>query len=452
MSTHKKDKGKKAVKPSATIAISFFVIIMLGAFLFTLPFMTRDGEGLPFITALFTSTSAVCVTGLTLIDPAVTLTRYGQLLLITLIEIGGISTVTFASFFIFSFKKKVPLRSMRLAQEYTNIDEFSQVKTLVKVIVAVTVICQVIGASVLSVRLVPKYGVKGLWISAFTAISAYCNAGFDLFGMEQEFGSLVNYNGDFVVMYTVMALIVLGGLGFFVFYDLLTYRKNKKLSLHTKVVLSFTAFMIFIGFAVFFISEYNNVTMQSLTLSEKITAALFQSVTARTAGFASLDIPNMRDISKVFMMFLMFVGAGSGSTAGGIKITSFAVIVMSVVSVIKNRDETIVFGHRVDRKTVSKSLAIAVLGMFVVFCTACLIFIDNPNTDGINVLFETVSAFATVGITSGVTANVGPLGLFSLIITMFIGRLGPVCFAVALNVRGDDKSGIVRPEGRIMVG
>lgn len=452
MSINKNVKRKKANKPSVTIAVSFFVIILLGALLFTLPFMTRDGEGLPFLTALFTSTSAVCVTGLTLIDPAVTLTRYGQFLLISLIEIGGISTVTFASFFIFSFKKKAALRSMRLAQEYTNIDEFSQVKSLVKVIIGVTLTCQVLGAALLSIRLVPKYGLKGIWISAFTAISAYCNAGFDLFGMEKEFGSLVNYNGDFLIMYTIMALIVLGGLGFFVFYDLLTYRKTKRLSLHTKVVLSFTSFLIFIGFVIFFVAEYGNITMKNFTLGEKITAALFQSITARTAGFASVDAAQMRDISKVFMMFLMFVGAGSGSTAGGIKITSFAVIVMSVVSVIKNRDETIVFGYRVDRKTVSKSLAIAVLGMFVVFVTSCLIFIDNPGTDGINVFFEAISAFATVGITSGVTGSVGPLGLISLIVTMFIGRLGPICFAVALNIRGDDKSGVVRPEGRIMVG
>ncbi len=448
-----KNKRKRALRPATVIMLSFAVIIITGSLLFTLPFMTRDGEGLPFLTALFTATSSVCVTGLTLIDPMITLSKYGQILLCLLIEIGGISMVTFAGFFLFSFKKKASLRNVRLAQEYTNLDVFSEVKSLVRLIVATAFTCQALGAVLLMLRFIPRYGAKGIWISVFTAISAYCNAGFDLFGMEQEFGSLVNFNGDIYVMSVIMSLIILGGIGFFVFYDLLHYKKEKGLSLHTKVVLAFTLVLLFSGFVVFFFAEYTNgKTLGDMPLEEKMIAALFQSVTARTAGFASIDIASMRDISKIFMMFLMLVGAGSGSTAGGIKITTFAVIIMSVISVIRNRDETIIFGHRVDRKTVMKSLSIIVLAMVVVFCTSCLIFIDNPDTDGINVFFEAVSAFATVGVTAGVTSSVGTLGLLALIFTMFIGRLGPICFVIALNVRGDDKSGVIRPEGRIMVG
>ncbi len=453
MKTKIKNKRKKALKPSTVIFLSFAAVIFIGTVLFTLPFMTRDGEGLPLLTALFTATSSVCVTGLTLIDPAVTLSRYGQILLALLIEIGGISMVTFAFFFLFSLKKKASLRNVRLAQEYTNLDVFSEVKSLVKLIIATAFTCQALGALLLMLRFVPRCGVKGVWISVFTAISAYCNAGFDLFGMEQEFGSLVNFNGDIYVMGVIMCLILLGGIGFFVFYDLLHYKKSKGLSLHTRVVLIFSTVLLVSGFIVFFVSEYTNVsTLGTMPLSQKLVAALFQSVTARTAGFASVDIASMRDISKIFMMFLMLIGAGSGSTAGGIKITTFAVIAMSVISIIRNRDETIILGHRVDRKTVMKSLAIAVLAMVVVFITSCLIFIDNPDTDGINVFFEAVSAFATVGVTAGVTSSVGTLGLLALVFTMFIGRLGPICFVIALNIRGDDKSGIIRPEGRIMVG
>lgn len=448
-----KKEHRRAMEPAKIIAASFFAIIALGTFLFTLPFMTRDGEGLSFMQALFTATSGVCVTGLTLIDPAVTLSRYGQILLALLIETGGISTVTFASFFLFALKKKSSLKTVRLAQEYTNLDHFSEVKSLVRVIIVTAFLCQAVGACILCIRFVPAYGAKGIWLALFTAISAYCNAGFDIFGFQKEFGSLSSFNGDILVMGTVMALIILGGIGFFVVYDIVRYRKDKHLSLHTKVMLVFTLLLIVFGFAVFFIAEYTNeATLGSMPLKEKIIAALFQSVTSRTAGFTSVDIASMRDISKIVMMLLMFIGAGSGSTAGGIKVTTFAIIMMSVVSVVRNRDETIVFGHRVDRKSVSKSLSIAVLGLMFVFVTCCILFIDNPNTDGINVFFEALSAFGTAGITCGVTASVGILGQLALIITMFIGRLGPICFVIALNIRGGDKSGIIRPEGRIMVG
>ena len=448
-----REKESKPMKPAVVITLSFFAIILIGTFLFMLPFMTRDGKGLPFFTALFTATSGVCVTGLTLVDPVVTFTRYGQILLALLIEVGGISMVTFASFFMFTLKKKSALRSMRLAQEYTNLDELKQVKSLVKVIIATAFICQAAGAAVLSIRFVPQYGAKGLWMAVFTAISAYCNAGFDLFGMDQEFGSLINHNSDYIVMFTIMALIILGGIGFFVFYDIVNFRKTKKLSLHTRIVLVFTAALIVIGFIVFFVYEYNNeATLGKMPLNEKIVAALFQSVTSRTAGYASIDIANMNDISKIFMMFLMLIGAGSGSTAGGIKITTFAVVMISVISAVKNRDDAIIFGKRVDKKTVSKSLAIIVMALVVIFITASVLLMNAPDIGGIDAFFESVSAFATVGLSVGVTSQMGLSGLLALILTMFIGRLGPICFVVALGFNRNGKAALVRPEGRIMVG
>ena len=419
-------KNSKPLRPASIIALSFLIIIIVGAVLFTLPFMTRDGKGLSFFTGLFTATSSVCVTGLTLIDPAVTLTRWGQILLVLLIEIGGISMVTFGSFFIFTLKKRSGLRSMRLAQEYTNVDTFSQVKPLVRVIIATSVICQSIGALLLGFRFVPKYGAKGIWISIFTAVSAYCNAGFDLFGIEKEFGSLINYNGDPYVMLVIMALIVTGGIGFFVFYDIINYRKTHHLSLHTKVVLLFTAILIGVGFISIFAFEFDNeATLNPMNPGEKIIAALFQSITARTAGFASIDLASMHDVTEIIMM---------------------------IFSVIKNRDETVIMGKRVDRKIISKSLTISFLGLFCVFVTACLILIDLPNASGIDVFFEAVSAFATVGVTVGITSAVGSIGLCALIAAMFIGRIGPICVIIALNIREAKKSGEILPEGRIMVG
>lgn len=445
-------KKTRPVHPTRIIALSVLFAIVGGTLLLMLPIMTRDGKGLPFMKAAFTATSSVCVTGLTLIDPAVSLSRYGQVVLLLLIEIGGISMVTFASFFIFAFKKHSALRSMRLAQEYTNLDVFSQVKPLVRTIIATTVVCQLIGTGLLCLRFVPRFGAKGIWVSLFTAVSAYCNAGFDLFGVEKEFGSMVNYNGDFLVMGVVMAMIILGGIGFFVFYDLLTYRKTHRLSLHTKTALITALILIFVGFVCVFVLEFENPkTIEALPFSQKISASLFQSVTTRTAGFASLDIASLKDVTKIVMMLLMFIGAGSGSTGGGIKTTTFAVLVMTVLSVIRSRKDTVVLKKRVSHAVVAKSLAIAALSMLIVFLATCVLSWDIPSMNGTDLLFEAVSAFSTCGLTAGVTAKAGTVGLWALMVSMYIGRIGPMCFVVSLNSRKERDSEIV-PEGRIMVG
>lgn len=453
MRTTRDEHGKRSISPARAIMLSFFAIIVVGTLLFTLPFMTRDGRGLDLLSALFTATSSVCVTGLSVIDPATALSSYGQVLLLILIEIGGVSTVTFASFFLFTFKKKNSLRTVRLAQEYTNLDTVSQVKSLVSIIVTTTIVCQIIGAALLCVRFIPEYGVKGIWIAIFTAVSAYCNAGFDLFGINTPFSSISSYSDDPYVLSVVMMLIIIGGIGFFVFHDLLNHKKRKRFSLHTKTVLTFSAILIGVGFFCILLSEYNNpATLGGMSTVEKIYAALFQSVTARTAGFASIDITQMNDLTKVFMMVLMFIGAGTGSTGGGIKVTTFAVLAMAVLSVIRNRNDAVLFGRRIHRKFVFKALAIVSLGIFCVFFTSCVLLIRRPMSNGIDVFFEAVSAFATVGLSSGITAILDPVGLIALIVSMFIGRLGPICFIIALSARPADKSGEILPEGRIMVG
>lgn len=453
LNEEKQRKSNRPVHPTRIIALSVLAVIAAGTVLLMLPCMTRDGSGLPFMKAVFTATSSVCVTGLTLIDPAVSLSRWGQAVLLVLIEIGGISMVTFASFFIFFFKKRSALRSVRLAQEYTNLDTLSQVKPLVKTIIGCALVCQISGSALLCLRFVPRFGPKGIWISVFTAVSAYCNAGFDLFGFENEFGSLTGYNGDFFVMGVVMAMIVLGGIGFFVFYDLLTFRRNHRISLHTKTVLITTAILIAVGFACVFAFEYKNTaTLGSLSLGEKFTAALFQSVTARTAGFASLDIASLRDVTKIIMMLLMFIGAGSGSTGGGIKVTTFAVLVMSVVSVIRSRNDTIVLKKRVRHTVVAKSLAIAFLSLLVVFVVTCVLSWNIPSANGTDLFFEAVSGFSTCGLTAGITSKAGPVGLWALIFSMYVGRIGPMCFVIALNSGKDTDEAVIVPEGRIMVG
>ncbi len=448
----REEEKKRPMHPERVILLSFLGVITVGTLLFMLPVMTRKAP-LRFIEALFTATSSVCVTGLTLIDPAATLSAPGQILLMVLIEIGGISMVTFATFFIFALKKRSGFRSIRLAQEYTNLDLFSQVKPLVRTIIITAVLCQALGAGVLCLHFVPRFGLKGVWMSAFTAVSAYCNAGFDIFGANAPFASMTGFNGEPLVMGTVMALIVTGGLGFYVFYDLLTYRKNHHITLHTKTVAVFTLALILFGFCAVLGFEWTNPkTLSPMPLSQKLTAALFQSITARTAGFASVNIGSMQDVTKLFMLILMFIGAGSGSTGGGIKVTTFAVLAMTVVSVLRGHEGTVIFGRRVDHKTVAKSLSVAALGLLAVLIVSSVIVLETPGMRGIDVLFEAVSAFSTAGLSSGVTASCGTMGLLSLILAMFFGRVGPVCFIIALGNRDSAADGRVLPEGRIMVG
>ena len=297
----KRERERRPVRPfspARIIAASFLGVIFVGTVLLMLPVSSKNGEMLHPLTALFTATSATCVTGLTLVDPYTQFTFFGQAVLLTMIEIGGIGLLTLTNFFMFFLHKKLGLRTLRLAQENTNAWSLNNIRSLLHIIVVTTLVIESLGAILLSIRFVPKYGVHGVWVSIFTSVSAYCNAGFDILGNETPFGSLIHYNGDVIVLYTVMALIFLGGIGFMVFQDLLSWRRHRHLMLHTKAMLIMSAALIAVGFLIFFIVEYENPkTLGPLPLFEKINAALFQSVSARTAGFASIDLSRMYDFS-----------------------------------------------------------------------------------------------------------------------------------------------------------
>ena len=333
----KRERERRPVRPfspARVIAASFLGVILVGTVLLMLPVSSKNGEMLHPLTALFTATSATCVTGLTLVDPYTQFTFFWS---------GGAvdddrnrrHRLTDAhKFFHVSLRKKLGLRTLRLAQENTNAGSFHNIRSLLQIIVATTLLIESIGAILLSLRFVPKYGAHGVWVAIFTSVSAYCNAGFDILGNETPFGSLIHYNGDVIVLYTVMALIFLGGIGFMVFQDLFSWRRHRHLMLHTKAMLLMSAALIAGGFLVFLVVEFDNPnTLGALPLFQKLNAALFQSVSARTAGFASIDLSKMYDFSKVMMIFLMVIGAGSGSCAGGIKVTTFLVLMMTVVSV-----------------------------------------------------------------------------------------------------------------------
>lgn len=444
-----------SVPPARIIVISFAVVIIIGALLLTTPFCSRNGVATPFIDAFFTAVSATCVTGLIVYDTYTHFNVLGQTVIILLIQIGGLGLVTLTTFFNIVVGKKLGLRSMKLASESINITSVEGINKVIRMAVVFTFSIEAIGAILLSSVFVPKYGIiKGGYTAIFLAISAFCNAGFDILGHEGLFTSLTNYTDSFIVIGTISALIIVGGLGFIVWQDIINYRHTKRLLLHTKVVLIVTAILIAAGTFIYMVYEWDNpYTMGGLSVGEKIGACWFQSVTARTAGFNSIDIVATKDITKIFTILLMFIGAAPGSTGGGIKVTTFAVIIMTVVSVIRGKDDTEILKRKVDFRVVYRAIAISTLAITAIFVGVNIIAETIPqDVGGIPILFEAVSAFATVGLSAGVTGVAGITGKLVLAFLMFIGRVGPVSLAISLAISQSKTKNRVIPEGKIMVG
>ncbi len=453
----KKIKRRKSTNPARIISESFAAVIIIGALLLCLPISSKSGQFTPLLDCLFTSASATCVTGLVLYDTYTYWSAFGQGVLLMLIQIGGLGLVTFTSFFNLVIGRKLGLRGMKLASESINSTSFGDVPSLLRMIITFTLTVEAIGAVLLSLYFVPRYGMMGLAISGFLAISAFCNAGFDTLGFLGEYTSLTTFNDSYLVLFTIMMLIIVGGLGFIVWNDLLAYRKTKTLLLHTKIVLAVTAVLILMGAFCFMLFEWNNpATLQPLSLKEKIGAGFMQSVTMRTAGFNSIDLYSMKDTTKMLSIVLMFLGAAPGSTGGGVKVTTIAVIVMTAVSIVRGKDEACMLGRRLSSNVVYRSITILFFGIMVVSTTSIVLMSTCPLAEngltGIDAVFEAVSAFATVGVSSGVTAVSSETSKVALIITMFIGRVGPVSFGLSLAAQKSVSRKLIIPEGKIVVG
>ncbi|WP_262397714.1 TrkH family potassium uptake protein [Zongyangia hominis] len=435
---------------------SFFLVITIGTILLMMPFATRAMVATPLHDALFTATSATCVTGLIVYDTYTYWSTFGQLVILTLIQIGGLGLVTITTFFNIALGRKLGLRGLQLAQESINVGSIIDVTRLTKMVMAVSFSVEAVGALILATQFVPKFGGDGIFLSIFLAISAFCNAGFDLLGRESPFVSLMNYNGEPVVLYTIAALIIIGGLGFVVIHDLYNYRKTKKLMLHTKMVLVITGILILVGALFFLLLEWNNPqTMGHLSVGEKLNASIFQSVTTRTAGFNSVDMGGMHGLTKAIAIVLMFIGAAPGSTGGGIKVTTAAVILMLVVSVVRGREDAVMFHRKIAQRSVYKAVSVVVLAVLAVCISSIILYSDAGTAPvaGIDAIFESVSAFATVGLSTGVTGVATVIGKLVLTFTMFLGRVGPVSFALSVAARAAarNKKEII-PEAKIMVG
>ncbi|WP_134684682.1 TrkH family potassium uptake protein [Brevibacillus migulae] len=438
------------LNPPKILVLGFAAIILIGSILLHLPAATEDGQGLPWLDAIFTATSATCVTGLVVVDTGSTFTLFGEIVILSMIQIGGLGFMTFATLFALLMRKKISLRERLLLQESFNQLSIEGVVRLTKMVLIFSALIELVGGLLLSLRFSFDMPVgRAFYFGFFHAISNFNNAGFDLMG---EFRSLTGYVGDPLVNLVVCSLIILGGIGFMVMSELYEYRHVRRLSLHTKVVLTTSALLVFLGTLFILILEFNNPkTLQPLSAMGKVLGSLYQSVTTRTAGSNTLNIPDLQQSTLFLMIFLMFIGASPGSTGGGIKTTTFATLLGAVWTQIKGKEDVIFFRQRILPHMIYKSLTVTMSGLFIVILVTMILSITESGTDFLMLLFEATSAFATVGLSMGLTPHLSPVGETVIAITMFAGRVGPLTIAYALAQR-NKKEYYRYPKGKIMIG
>lgn len=437
--------------PYQILTLGFAGLIFFGALLLTLPIASAGQQRLDFVDALFTATSAVCVTGLTVVDTGTYFSLFGQLVIIFLIQCGGLGIITMSTLMAILMRRKLQLKDRLVTQEALNQLTFSGIARLVKYIVKTTLLIECAGGALLALRFSFDFGAaRGIYYGFWHAVSAFCNAGFDVIGATQ--GNLYPYVGDVTVTLVVTSLIICGGLGFSVLTDLSAARSFSALTLHTKIVLTTTASIILIGTLGFLSLEFSNPgTIGALPLKAKLLASYFQINTARTAGFATTDIGAMTHAATALMIAVMFIGASPGSTGGGIKTTTLAIILSSIWSQIRGSQETTIFYRRVSFPLIQRAFTISFISLLFVTIVTFLLTINEPDIPPAAILFETVSAFSTTGLTMGVTPSLSEFSKLTLILAMFIGRVGPVTFALALVMRSAKRK-IHYPEGKISIG
>ena len=444
-------KKRMELKPAQILGLGFAAVIFVGTILLSLPIVTVNGESVGIINGLFTSTSAVCVTGLVVVDTGTYWNDLGKIIILILIQIGGLGFMTMTTLAFFVMGRKIGLRSRVIMQEALNQFNISGIVRLTRYILATTFIIEGIGAIFLATRFIPAFGLKrGIAYSIFHSISAFCNAGFDVMG---NFRSLTEFAKDPVVNFVVMILIIIGGLGFGVIMDIIKNKKYNKLSLHSKLVIFTTGILLIVGFVLFLALEYNNPdTFGEMNFFQKIMGALFQSVTPRTAGFNTIPTDKLRNPSILLTMILMFIGGSPGSTAGGIKTTTFGMIFLTIFAVIKGGDDIEFSKRRVSKDTANKALAIFGIVMFLAYSFIFLLTITDGDKDFLSLSFEVFSALGTVGLSQGITPFLSNAGKIIISLAMFLGRVGPLTIVVALSNRGDKRKLMRYPEGKVSVG
>ncbi|MEA5096656.1 MAG: TrkH family potassium uptake protein [Sedimentibacter saalensis] len=437
--------------PYMVFFLGFTTIILIGAILLTLPVASQNGRSVGFVNALFTATSAVCVTGLVVVNTASHWTVFGKTIIVMLIQVGGLGVMTMTALISFFIGKRMSLKTRVFIMEERNVDELQGVVRLTKNILIFTFAIELIGAILFSFVFIRDYGIqKGIGFSVFHAVSSFCNAGFDLIG-----NSMINYVDNPVITLAVCGLIVIGGIGYYVFWDVYETKKFHMLTLHSKLVIVITATLLIGGTIMMFALEHNNPeTMGNLSLSGKIQAAIFQAVNPRTAGFNSIPTEKIRMSTAVFTIFLMFIGGSPASTAGGIKTTTFGVLIVSFYNLVKGKRDFEVFERRITPDTTIRAAAILMISLLLVIVVSFVLAITEEATgyDFLDMLFETVSAFATVGLSKGLTPYLSDAGKLILSLVMLIGRVGPMTVAYAFLKQNKNIGNYTYPEGKVIIG
>ena len=437
---------KITLNPPLVLSLGFAILITFGGVLLSLPFFTKSGEATDLIDSMFVAASASCVTGLTPVNTFEHWNTYGHVLLIILIQIGGLGVMSLASIIPLILGKKIGMKSRQILKEQLNVESLEGMIVLFKYVLVFTFGIEILGAILLSFRFIPLYGAgTGIWYSIFHSISAFCNAGFDILG-----DSMYPFRDDILVNLTLSALVIVGGLGFVVTSELFRRRSFEKISTHSKLVLLISGALLVLGTVMFLFLENGDGVLQYESVKGSILESFFQSVVARTAGFYSVDLSKIKDSTALMLMGLMFVGGSPGSTAGGIKTTTLGVLFISTHAVVRGESEPVVFGRHIGMDVVRKALAIFLVSITIILSVSFILTITE-SARLVDILYETVSALATVGASKGITADLSDVGKILITFCMYLGRLGPMTMAFAFGMK-DKKSLIRYPESFISIG
>ena len=437
--------------------MSFLFVILLGSILLALPISSTNGNAVPYIDALFTATTSTCVTGLVTLPTFSTWSVFGQVVILILIQVGGLGVITIMSGLMLLLNRNLGIGDRLLIQDAFNLNTMSGLAKFVKNVLFGTLIVEGTGAVLYMLVFIPEFGARGIWVSIFNSVSAFCNAGIDIIAEN----SLCNYATNPLINIVTSALVILGGLGYIVWWDVLRVFKslsprNRKifrhLTLHSKIAITVTAGLILVGAILIFVFEYvNPLTIGELSWFDKVQVSLFQSVTTRTAGFASVPQENLTNASAAISIILMLIGGSPVGTAGGMKTVTIAVLVCSAYATIRNKNSAALFGRRISEDSVKKAVAVAV-AFFTICAASTVLLLATSNASAIDVVYETVSATATVGLSRNFTATLNTFGKLIIIATMYFGRVGPISLAVALGSKNESQNVISEPTEDISVG
>ena len=444
-------KKKVYFSPYITILMSFFIAILIGGGILSLPFVTLNGKGTDLIEGIFTATSAVCVTGLTVNDVSTTYNLIGKTIILVLIQLGGIGLITFSSLLILLISKEISYYTKKVVQEDINAETVFNIQKYVKKVIVTVLLIELIGAAILFFEFIKKFEfLKAIYYSVFHSVSAFCNAGFSLFSDNLE-----SFKGSVIINTVIPILIMVGGLGFSTIINVYKYlrKEDKRITTTSKITLKVTlGFVVFGAFFIFIFEHANVKTIGNYTFIEKIGAAFFQSVTTRTAGFNTMPLAGMKEITVLLFIFFMFIGASPGSTGGGIKTTTFGLIVLGVMTIIKNKEYIEYNGRKISWTNFNRAISIVFISIWYIITILFLLILLEPDVNVINLLFELVSAFGTAGVTRNLTPYLGNMSKILLIVTMFIGRVGPLTIVSALSLKKIKSGKHKYPEENILIG